>query len=938
MLNRRPAPPADAPALGPELAEALARLILCGGMVLIASRASASGGREARRLAVQGIYTAAAELAALGVDVRHLLPPEDVLRKLVAAAEPERNKTHDGKEFVNHSYVHPGLLRYGVVLLIQYGPGTKVNENFIQPAIGAAANVIELHRPVLVYVNQARSWGRSGPGLAQVFWQLRRTGDELGEPIFVGDKRRGLRPFTLQVEEEMSRDAYRAEQEALDTEERIELAVAHRAVGGPVEGAFEVLCAGPLPPPMASCHMRGTAQRPEFRAAFLDTPGARPAANLVLHGAPEVYEADTPAKRASVAAKGRHRGTYHRKGRSAGAARRAVDQLALVRWFYEHYLVGEWTTLATAQYLASHGYSTEGLRHENGPRAMAGVRRSKRLRSRDARHICDSIWKHHQFHLSGNLVVKVRGGAPITYEITTPDGRPIATSDQVERIERARQLLSSTRPRTSVCVLTGVEVIHNGLPCTLTPEHRGGNPLCWHFQRVEGYTRGGRNPKRRHPRRRRPPAVPIPHWVLVAAIYRAALEADLVPVLPDKLGLQRTQLSDELALATGEWEEAKRTAEAAWAHVDNPGHDKDGKSLRRARTAAHAADKTVAEASTKVKIAKGALEAFGKRTHAEILAVNTFLDFAEAIRNPFDARLRTTLRYSIIGFTATSTRTRMVSDLRHGRVDFSFELRMVDADGQLWALPVRGRYDRGGALGIGPRVYEALAAMHQGTPACDSFGKDYPQWIPHLKAALTGDPHAPCVIVSVRDPWLLQLGMNLLYPLLPEPDWDAVGPAPLTPARMPRLVGSALRPLQRARRAREFGETPAFLHRLAVLYNRTGLRTARWLPPSAPRLAGAIEAAAAGCLRVCDLPGCRTTREGSAIFEVDDAVVRLAPCPMCGSRNRALYQLYEPVGLICQDCRCDEAGNSWPVEYDRYRMRTDWVGSRHARAPLAGAA
>lgn len=64
--------------------DALASQLRADSVIMFVGRAANSSDTEARRPTAQAIYAAVEELAANGIDVRHLLPPEEVLRGLVA--------------------------------------------------------------------------------------------------------------------------------------------------------------------------------------------------------------------------------------------------------------------------------------------------------------------------------------------------------------------------------------------------------------------------------------------------------------------------------------------------------------------------------------------------------------------------------------------------------------------------------------------------------------------------------------------------------------------------------------------------------------------------------------------------------------------------------------------------------------------------------------
>jgi hypothetical protein len=940
---------------------AAAAELRAGGIVELSGRASAQSGSKTLRLAVQNVYTAAEHLARQGCHLQHLLPPEDELqaRVLSMATRVQSTSRSTGKTFVNHHYLYTDALDRGLLVLVQYGTGTQLGEDFQQPAIEGVRATVETYEPVLLFLNEIRSWGRSGPALAPLLLQLRDVSRRRGRPVYIGDATRRVQPLTKPVELELLSDGYRAEQEAEDTARRTGDAIRHQSVGGPVSGAFPIAVTASLPPPMATAYLKSAFGAPK-RHAFLDTPGARPDDNRVAYGLPQVYRTSHPtSSRTNTNARlkpdpdpdpGHDPDPHHTPGRALVP----VDQVAVLRRFYEVFLTDDWSVTKTGELMADLGFSSESLRRRprrGGPSAEATVRSDHR--GGDASKICHLIWSHRHFHQTGDLIVRVPGGE-VTYEVEMPDGRPIATRDQIARITAAKARLASLRPRARVYLLTGLPATLNGQPAVLEPENRRAEGLQWMF-RIDGppvataRAHGGRAtsdaPASRPGRaaataaggRRRAPTVPLPHTVWVSAVVRSMVEGEVLPVLRPSRHQERELLQAAVDKAVLELKDAKQHHEAALEHAQKP--ELRGNTLQAAVDAEEAADLEVCRKQTKVRLAENALRQEHAREAPPSLDLADFLDWCVALRDPADPRLRRVLQHSIVDFEAESTRTIRQAQLTEQQITFRHGLRVRDDDGQVWEVRVEGQHRLGSALQTGARVYAALQAMHAGVPLRQTFGAGWRDWMPLARQALTGTPAAGSVLVNVTDPRLLRLGMAICHPLLPEPDWDACG-HPTTPETMPRMTSPPLTQRQRARRARDLGESPALLHRLADLYGtRHGRKIGAWLPSPSPVLARLVDQAAKpvhvgtlsalppaardGLLEISRRPGTNTrAAEGSTSGASGDVWVQVPACHWCGSRRRMVLGLREPVGLVCRACRRDDAGEIWPARpYGRYGFR-----------------
>lgn len=852
----------------------LAELLRAGGTVLLCSRASAEGGEKARDMAVGGIYIAAEHLARQGRDVRPELPPREQLLTLVRTqAERTEHSDSGGGQFLSFRYCHQEQSHHGVVLLVQYGTGVRLTEDYQQPAVLGVADAVRQHHPVLLYSPEIRGIGRTGFGLSELVRELYRQADRLGEPVYVGDLQRRIRPFGPEVERDWFHDGSRLADEARDTYTRTRDAMANHCPRGLVSGWFRYPLVNALPPPFATARVRLPGETP-FMVAFLDHPGCRPPVELVLYGLAETGPDGTEP----------------------------ASQLENVRWFYRNYLRDGWDLLATAQYLVAHDYTTMATRRRRGPQATMLMRTDPAHRHSDASHLVRSIWKHHEFHRTGRLVLAIDPNRSVEWQVQTPDGEPIARAEDVDRIARALAQQRSLRPRPRVHTFTGLPLLLNGEPVTLTPVSGPDGPR-YRYTRTQQRIRGAR---------RRFPGVPLPASVLTGAIVTALTGPDVVllPRQPPPAALAQAEAARDAARQDAVTAERARTAAAA--HVVKP--ELHGSGLAAAQAALDLAERRLLTVRQVLEGAETALRALVD--HATAVPVAELVAMVRALQDPRDATFRRAWREAIDDFTATSERRSMMPDLAVGELAFSFTLTLADDQGRLWRLPVTGRHVQDASARLHERMAATIAAMRQGVSPRDTLGSNWRGWLPHLRAALGGEPFGANLVVNITDPRLLRIGMAICSPPLTGPPPGVTG---VNPDDMPALVGPPLSRPARTRLARRLGEPPELLERLAAVYLGSDLRIGSWLRPPSPRTASLLEEAHRRPLVRSDLPSnAPNTGVGLPIFEEVRGRFMPRACPHCGRRHRRLSRLREVTGLLCVRCRRDDAGIRWSPGYDVY--------------------
>ncbi|MGE3813106.1 MAG: hypothetical protein AB7I24_16315 [Candidatus Nanopelagicales bacterium] len=851
-----------------------------GQPVLLAARSSSRGGGAARQAAITGAYSAARKLADRGLDLQRLMPTPDELGVLVKAGHRRREAlTHDGRPLTHYFYLYDKAADQGLVVLVQWGSGTLLDDSDRQPALEILGHQIRLWRPALVYGTESRAWGRNGFGMGALVNAMQAVERDLGTPPYIGHIDMEPVPGTAdETAAELFKQGHEGRKEARGTRDRTVRAAITHAARGQVDGPWTYPSAAVPPPPLATARLRGTSGRPGKQIAFLDTPLARPDEATVLYGLPQARTLDgLPA-----------------------------DQLANTRWFYEHAFTPGFGLMETAAHLVSHGHATQALRRQRHDDGAVFTLRAGRLGHRDAWNVFESIWEHREFHTTGEFHQAFSDGTRIPVVVRTPDGEPMARPHQVERIERALEQLSSVRKRPRTFLLSGQPLLVDGERAKLTPRVAGDGSVAYVYERD--------NPRR--PSQRHHAGVPIPHEVLTGAVLEglaAAGSGRLLPALVRRddaaLKVEADRLAEQVATQQSHLEAVTARYKAELSRTASEAR------LKAAGEALEEADSQLRELKAALMSAEDRLrDAPGAGTGVPLAQL---FPLAASMRDALDDTYRATLRHAIDDFTVTTQRETVMRDTRRQLVRFDFDLRLVDDDGAVWRIPVSGEHVTGSSQDTNARLALMIEAMRNGVPAADAMPSRH--WQPWLRAALGFPTRARPAVMAVRDPRILRLTMALLHPPVdsPVPVFDGD-----RPEDVPTLVGGPLTERQRTRAATRLDEPASLLHRLAGLHTQPLAPGHRWLLDGRHQIASLMTAAGSKRgLDPRDVPSRRRPLLRDAT-EVVQGRLRPTACPACGSRRRSFSRLREVAGLLCLACRRDDLGHAWPADpYDRYLDR-----------------
>lgn len=870
--------------------------------VVVFARASGESSGQALAAAVNTLITGISGLRTLGFrDVEDLLPDKAELitrakglahvpikaDKLIGHGGTVTSNTHDGRAFRNSIYIDDSRLRDGFVFVVMWGSGTKEDEDSDQPAVVLASQVVLRYRAALVWVNEFRAIGRTAFGLNPLIKAMRAVERDRKRPIWIGEILTPVGVLDADMEQRMFDAGLRGKREAATIVARNAAGKVTHTMGGPTHGKpFVIGVSKSMPPPLNRARMKEDQHDRIGRSkAYVDTPGGRPKRSDAAVGLSKVVDPLTGKR---------------------------LDLLWLVRWFYEHYMTPGWNTLRTAEFLVSHGFTTHGTHRLHGDltRTVKISGTTKQARVASAAEICKRIWNHREFHVTGNLVVKF-DGHEVVYQVQCPDGLPMATRKQVQRIERAKAKNSKSAVPLGY-LLSGLPAEVNGVATHMGAESRGKEP-AWCFW-IDGT-------------RHRLGIPHIPHSTWFEWYVDAVADAPVVLLAaPDNQETNRHARElvalkhAELGSVTTERDNveqslAKKLREPASAAKDTSLgiYERELQRLNGMLVDAEAAV-TEAETALRQEVADDPVPV-GVR-------VDGLLALMVQLKDGRDITNRDILRLALESTKVRESRAGIMPGL-YAHTDVSFEqvLRLSTVDGEDYLLPIRGKMATGKAADrIALRLFDVVERLREGIPADDQNLPSRGKWGPLFRMALWGDVSRRSVAPSVTDPRILKLVMAVVHPRLKvavEPFvWKGL-------SEVPRLAGEPLTGAQRRRLAVELGEPVALLDRVAELYTGPMAMRGPWRPGTRfTTLKATLDKARQGSLKWDDLAeSYRAEHFGLTLEQLPDGTVRIHACTHCGSRDRVKLRLREADGLVCLTCGLDDSGSAWPHHvYAKYEI------------------
>jgi hypothetical protein len=873
-------------------------------LVALLGRASGDSGDQAADQAVQSIYTAVTALARReGIAVRHLLPKPAALKAHhKTTAVVERRKDIEGGS-LEHRWSVFGGPDLGVIVLVTTGSGTKISEDdFAQPAVQLAAQLVHRHRPSVVFARALDRIGRGDPGPLIAVLQHIGKNRPHGGP-FIGDDETPLGPVDLRMIRHLYDQAATAQDDARKLMRR-NLAGMRERVGIPhddLPGAWWFGTGRPAPPGMTKLKLKGSDNAAPHTALVLDCPAARPPEELIAGGPPP---ARTPSGE-------------------------LADQVSLVRWIGEHLYTDGWGKRACAAYLAEHGWAPPAIRARRRVEIVDGDAKQEpalplrdgQAGRNDGRRALNAFLANLDFYETGELIVHLPdGGAPVCIHGVLPlDGRPWITTTQAARIRTAGARRHSGPRRKHL--FAGQPLTLNGHPAVLYPRiRRSDGELLYYFRCASDPRRPVHSP--------RASAVPPVPATVVAQWYAEALAGLAGPVSLRLVEQPTAADRSQTRVAVLEREIDRLQAD----------QDKREKGLDPARRLSHPhAWKVVWDL-----VERGAAELSAKRDdleaarHQERLhrgartltggPLSKLVALAAALSRPYDEGHRLLLRSLTENLAVTITRRPSTGKRPAYELTAELTLRVRD-DTDTWRAVSPHRWTGGAVRRTPGRLAAAIDGLYAGRTLPMSLGADWRDWLPSIRTALGCPGSSQFQFAWAQDPRLLRLGMAVVYPR------RRVVAVPDDPEQIPRYADPPVDRADLPALARKLHEKVALLRAIHDIYTVPD-RQARWIRNPSPAVTAAYAAAATtgGRLPRRDLPDVLRVRPRDRPGEhrlarewIDDGdgLAELQPCRgrTCGSIRRAVLLVREVTGSLCLDCRTDRAGVTWDPTYDRFTDR-----------------
>jgi hypothetical protein len=833
------------------------------GSVMLTGRNSGHGGRKPRQAAVQDLLEACAEYEHhTGMSIANLLPAASVLEAMLKSAPRVSFVTAEGRPFAV-SFVQLHFPERGAHFLLSAGSGRKMDKDALQPVLVREAEMFRSVRPGLLFSKRLDRLGRSAWGFGELMSLVEATGAWMGDEsgLHAPDEINSFRVFM---------DGRRGQTAADQMPKQTRTGMASRTDGTMVDGRASYHVAHAPPPGTVRLGMLGIGNCLGDTLLVLDSPAYLPDLAQVATGMPMV-----------LTAAGEH-----------------VDQVANVRWVLSVLGRPEWSRRALVTELSRRSMSTTTLRLHHG----AGATVQLPTADADSYPILDTILNNVELYESGHLrrALGVDGVDDVVIDNVMPTDAPWASPEDFARIrawlarngERARG-----RRSLSLSSLSGTL---NGQPARLISSAqrvRGGAPGYVVRRRDPGLRRGYQLRENREP--------VITHTALARSIVEGIAAAGNVPLLP-----QTSELPEDRDLrATGTKLEARVTelraesgalldrltqkdAGGRFVVGDHLLADLNTRYEDLRGTQIPEAERLLADAKVELedrRAARGRAAAAGRS--------EDLLRLVESLRQPSDMSWSAMWLNAIEDFDVT---TELLRRAGHNTYVVRWAGRIVFSElSDRWAIPFQGESHIGSGTRLQTRIERLVSELLAGIPF-DEGQTERRHTLKSELAATFGVPSRAFLLGTCRDPRIIRTAARLLLD----------------------------RTRDDATIAAEVDQSVAFVQRIREVYLDPTRRGAAWLTRDQLQVAAwhGLASRAGGVVRLADMADYSSSRKAALSSLMSSRHwaqwtrlphrqgYRLAPCSACGGHRRAPMRIPEPIGLVCLDCRKDEAGLLWPVD------------------------
>lgn len=842
--------------------------------ILAVGRASSSTGKNARELAVNDLLRVAEVLQVMyGIEIVRHLPSKDILMRMLAAAPPVTSHA-DGRTFRNRFVEIDLRAQCGVYFVLSTGSAKKVDDDTCaQPFVERLAQIARRVQPWLLMANRLDRVVRLAWALGPIMMVLASM------DALIGDSRRGVVCPTGIESLRVFFDALIGEEQAAILPRQTRAGMRDRCDSQMVNGRLRFHANRVAPPGFTYVRMKTGASADE-RLLVLDSPKWFPPADEVAYGLPEVKN-------------------------DAGEL---VDQVENIRWLLRNIARPGMTDTKLGDGLLARRFSTDGLRRLN---ALSTCYADKGRRDLLLHSVLDNL----EIYRTGTLKFDfgIEGIEPVTVTGLFPPDGPWATPKDFARIDQWKRARAVRRGRRAHLALAGLQVTVNGASAALVtaPPHpdlaRG---PAYRICEADLY-----------PHRRLTiagsPALDAHELAKVIATSIAAAGAVALPLVEHVAALDAELITERRRVAEAEslvsHHRARQDGLYELLQETNPDGTRTaaGELGRRINDDYNAiADRDLPSAIAELERSQLDLD-FAVRakmnSRADIEAAS-LAHLVASLRDPKDRSFQEALRRNL-SLQITHCKTSIAG---HGgtTVEVTGGLAVDSPAGQV-TIPINGGWQQGSAAAVNRRVEAIVAGLAGGIPLQQIRVQRVWELIPEVASRLEV-PRRQFMAVNCQDRELLRIGMAARHLRRQRSDADI---------------------------ATELGVDVRLVTRVGSVW-ASDRRSSRWLKSGPARTAGPFHVHAA-------------THEGHLTYEaaaelgfdrrqINSALhgdrhwhnrrgvgYTLDPCTACGSHARVSMVIYEPVGLVCLNCRLDEGGLLWPADpYDRYLPNYDhWVAA-----------
>lgn len=862
---------------GLRLPHGLAERLDAGETILFGGRSS-SGGSKGRDLAARDVLAAVEQFSEQsGLDFRSLVPSlEDVTHRLAAA----RSETFDGAggERFSCRFVLIDLVPEAqIALLVATSSGAKVTVDDRQPFVARAAQEYKRLRAAVFAVKELDRSGRQDWGLAPIMMAIEANDGSLSDENGCGplDMGRSMTAFVQGTS---------AKKMAVGVPKRTRREQRNRTGTLMVEGQVACHLSSPPPPGFGVCWLKGDSTNPKDRILYLDNDACRPAESTVASGLGSVR---------------------YPEGHERAGGR--VDQVENVRYVLSHLGRPGHTKRSIVRELAARSYSTVMLRGHHDPGATVSVEHGA--------EVLDAIIANLKVYEFGVLDRGIGAGLEsLAIEGCVPPDGPWAGPADFARIRAYLKESDASTEQDVNLTFSGLRITFNGSPAVMISEQRArarrakGEPPHYNFARAEGYPKKSR-------------AVPD-NRLLSATVFAESIVQGIIGVDgvmlesfdPERFGeprdakleqlrVQRTNLQSSAASLA----HRKAALGARLFELDDDGVPVLRGALFRKAQADYNLIAEHEETELAHRLRQLDSEISERESHLPRSSpVEQLLHLVASLRDPTDRSYRGHWLASIKEVSFTSG-TETKDDLIVKAVSWT-GLLVLEAHGEAVSIPFGGSYEYGtgmrnrdAALGL---VNDVISQLREGVPF-DPTSWDQPTLVLPQVASAFGISASHMLLQGCRDPRILMIATALLE----------------SPSKTDADIADT------------FGESRAFVSRVRSIH-RVERPTRTWVrAPDPVREAFYSVAAANGGLVTAEeilrlVPSTSLGQIYNLAMELRRTSARwstrrkkgyaLAPCD-CGSVSAAIMAIPEPIGAVCQECRKDEGGLTWPAEpYDAY--------------------